>query len=649
MIPKIVWQTWKSHNLPSKPAWCRQTWIDRNPDYRVVLMDDDECRETVKSFGDFDLLTGYDKLPLPVMKADVWRYAIVYLQGGFYTDIDTSCNAPIASWLSPEASFVVANEVANNLCQWTFAAEARHPALERVLRLFAERASGILRMNSGAVHHYTGPSLWTDALTSYFSETLRESDVRYTRDAGRLREHGVHVYGPQHFRTGVSHHHHGGDSWGDVPGYVGWKPQLRSYLQKVGDMEKVYSDIYARDRWGGGSGPGSAPLYCAPLADFLSEWLNLEGARSLCDLGCGDLQWMPSVVERTGVRYVGVDCVPDLIERHTRERAGDERYEFRYADVSQMTSYPDADVYFIKDVLQHWPTATVADWLQRFFAACPDARLLVVNCTGQPAHRSLQNGGFSPLDGDKPPFADYEGKPLFAWATKRMYELRRSTVLAALETVQPHEGSFRRVGSAHDGGYIVVDGIGDYDLLLSGGVERDISFEQQLLDLHPQLRGIAFDGSVPGLPNGGHARLEFRKQYIGPNGADLRDALGAATDAFLKIDIEGGEVWQFEVMDETHLSRFKQIVVEFHDPYDASGHLLVKLRKTHDLVHVHGNNHAPTRPFKGATVPRVFEATYVRKHSSRTPLKSTRTLPTDLDRPNNPHARDILLRGYPWP
>lgn len=224
-----------------------------------------------------------------------------------------------------------------------------------------------------------------------------------------------------------------------------------------------------------------------------------------------------------------------------------------------------------------------------------------------------------------------------------------SAILAALETVQPHEGAFRRVGSAHDGGYIVVDGIGDYDLLLSGGVERDISFEQQLLDLHPQLRGIAFDGSVPGLPNGGHARLEFRKQYIGPNGADLRDALGAATDAFLKIDIEGGEVWQFEVMDETHLSRFKQIVVEFHDPYDASGHLLVKLRKTHDLVHVHGNNHAPTRPFKGATVPRVFEATYVRKHPSRTPLKSTRTLPTDLDRPNNPRARDILLRGYPWP
>jgi len=45
----------------------------------------------------------------------------------------------------------------------------------------------------------------------------------------------------------------------------------------------------------------------------------------------------------------------------------------------------------------------------------------------------------------------------------------------------------------------------------------------------------------------------------------------------------------------------------------------------------------------------VFEATYVRKQPSQTPPKSTRTLPTDLDRPNNPRARDILLRGYPWP
>jgi hypothetical protein len=615
-------------------------------------MDDEECRETVKSFGDFDLLSGYDKLPLPVMKADVWRYLIVYLHGGFYTDIDTSCNVPISAWLSPDARFVVAEEGGNQLCQWTFAAEPHHPAMERVLRLFAERTRGILRMGPGAVHYYTGPTLWTEALTSYVSEVLQKSDVRYARDAAHLREHAFHVYNPKHFRTDTSHHHHGGDSWGNVPGYVGWKPQLRAHLAAATaatGMEKVYSDVYARDRWGGGSGPGSAPSYCAPLADFLADWLARENVRSLCDFGCGDLQWMPSVVERTGIQYVGVDCVPDLIERHTERYAGDSRYAFQHADVSQMASYPDADVYFIKDVLQHWPTQTVADWLKRFFQAKPDARLLAVNCAGQPASRNIANGGFSPLDGDKHPLSDYEGKPLFAWATKRVYELRRSTVLAALETVSLGEGTFRRVGSAHDGGYVIVDGIGDYDLLLSGGVERDISFEQQLLGLHPQLRGVAFDGSVPGLPNGGHERLEFRKQYIGPNGADLRDALGDATDAFLKIDIEGGEVWQFEVMDEAHLSRFKQIVVEFHDPYDASGHLLVKLRKTHDLVHVHGNNFASVRPYKGATVPRVFEATYVRKQPSRTLPKSTRALPTDLDRPNNPRARDILLRGYPWP
>ena len=38
------------------------------------------------------------KFPLPVMKADFWRYCVLYINGGIYADLDAKPLIPINEW-----------------------------------------------------------------------------------------------------------------------------------------------------------------------------------------------------------------------------------------------------------------------------------------------------------------------------------------------------------------------------------------------------------------------------------------------------------------------------------------------------------------------------------------------------------------------
>lgn len=194
------------------------------------------------------------------------------------------------------------------------------------------------------------------------------------------------------------------------------------------DAPAVFAEIYGQDKWTGGSGPGSTAAFCRPLARWLRGYLLEHRIRSLVDLGCGDIQWMPGALAGLDVDYVGLDVVPDLLEAH-RQRLPADRFTFKLLDVARapVTEIPAADLYWAKDVLQHWPSADVAQFLDRFFAARPDAHLVVVNCHGQTAdERQLDDRWhFAPLAGDRPPLAAYVRDTLFVWNKKTVHRLHQ--------------------------------------------------------------------------------------------------------------------------------------------------------------------------------------------------------------------------------
>jgi mannosyltransferase OCH1-like enzyme len=86
-IPRKVFQTWKTHDMPEKMKANRDRMIELNPEFEYILMDDKQCRDFIKENFDYKTLNAYDSLVPGAYKADLWRYCVLYKYGGIYLDI----------------------------------------------------------------------------------------------------------------------------------------------------------------------------------------------------------------------------------------------------------------------------------------------------------------------------------------------------------------------------------------------------------------------------------------------------------------------------------------------------------------------------------------------------------------------------------
>ncbi|GAA5894067.1 hypothetical protein JCM6882_007976 [Rhodosporidiobolus microsporus] len=203
------------------------TWLDQNPSLRLTLLNDSAVDQWVRRrFADSPrlLTTWADRLPLPILRFDLFRLLALVARGGVYTDGDTRALRPLSAWSEGVAAFPPADRLlaptlrdngttpappslvvgiewkghtehnARNpaysrsagVVQWTFAGAAGHPvfvdATRRVLR-HSERVAalrngddpredgeGPLQFDYEAdrmVLEWSGPAVLTDSVARY--------------------------------------------------------------------------------------------------------------------------------------------------------------------------------------------------------------------------------------------------------------------------------------------------------------------------------------------------------------------------------------------------------------------------------------------------------------------------------------------------
>jgi SAM-dependent methyltransferase len=163
-------------------------------------------------------------------------------------------------------------------------------------------------------------------------------------------------------------------------------------------MEQVFSRIYRENEWIG-SGPGSSAEATQDYRFFLEKFLRLNRIRTVLDVGCGDWRFS-RYVPWEGVQYTGMEVVPDVVEAN-RRRFTDDNLRFVCAD-ARTADLPAADLLLMKDVLQHWTNAEVAQFLPTI-RRYPFA--LVTNTTNRiETNRDCPTGGYRFLDLTRPPF-----------------------------------------------------------------------------------------------------------------------------------------------------------------------------------------------------------------------------------------------------
>lgn len=230
--------------------------------------------------------------------------------------------------------------------------------------------------------------------------------------------------------------------------------------------------------------------------------------------------------------------------------------------------------------------------------------------------------------------------------------------------------SKQRIGKPNDGGYVIIDLPGEYDLFISGGIANDISFEKDLLTLFPNLVCYAFDGTIYSLPTNNIPNLKFVRKNLGNKNNDrttnLSEYMNDFNNIFMKIDIEGHEFRLMpSILENNLINKIKQLVIEIHSPADIELYpdyfkglsdikneqmfnLLKKINETHTLVHLHANNGCKMNTIDGINIPHVFELTYIRNEFITKKIRNKDQLPTPLDMPNIPNKIDYTLKGFPY-
>jgi len=139
-----------------------------------------------------------------------------------------------------------------------------------------------------------------------------------------------------------------------VLGYWRLRGEPVDYLR--GDRTARFRKIYREGRWTGGdtdteslSGPGSTIAATSTLRRELPSVLTSLGATSLLDIGCGDFNWMSAV--DLPCSYIGVDIVPEVIERNIEDYSRVDRVFFVLDAVAD--ELPSADAAICREVLFH--------------------------------------------------------------------------------------------------------------------------------------------------------------------------------------------------------------------------------------------------------------------------------------------------------
>ncbi|EFX05282.1 initiation-specific alpha-mannosyltransferase [Grosmannia clavigera kw1407] len=241
-IPPKIWQVYLSWASSAVTPGYLASWMSRSPSFMYTILDADGARDVVgrlsrlaldktlrlpiwvpasapsqekdaksedseskseserRGTDDIDSVSAadigsdalqlYEAMPRRVLRADFLRYLLLALEGGIYTDSDTSLVRPIRDWV-PESMrnatrLIVGLEADSSppvsgtkyevqFCQWTLASGPNHPTMwtmvHRILAHMRDSSSGFFTpsFTDDDVLAVTGPAAWTEVIYAHLN------------------------------------------------------------------------------------------------------------------------------------------------------------------------------------------------------------------------------------------------------------------------------------------------------------------------------------------------------------------------------------------------------------------------------------------------------------------------------------------------
>ena len=138
---------------------------------------------------------------------------------------------------------------------------------------------------------------------------------------------------------------------------------LKKYLRS---RKEAFELIYEEGYWGKDvkSGGGSSLEATKITRETILKVIQDYNIKSIVDVACGDLTWMPLVLDELNgsVKYTGCDIVESLVTDHKKKYP---QYDFQFLDFVE-GKIPEGELILCREALQHLPVKAIKQALANF-------------------------------------------------------------------------------------------------------------------------------------------------------------------------------------------------------------------------------------------------------------------------------------------
>lgn len=189
IIPKVIYYTWKDNNFTKEI----ESIIEHNkkicPNYKFKFYDDKMCEKFIKKKFSKKVYKAYKNINpnYGAMRADFWRYCVIYRYGGIYLDIKIKLNTNLDNVIKPnyecildKPNYIEMYRLFYNkpaLEQWILIYRPKHPYLKKIITYLSNKINNnylpklsrltIVSKTKQAILKITGPDMYSKIIISF--------------------------------------------------------------------------------------------------------------------------------------------------------------------------------------------------------------------------------------------------------------------------------------------------------------------------------------------------------------------------------------------------------------------------------------------------------------------------------------------------
>ena len=422
IIPLHIYQAWHTDDLPNSVRTCIQNIKQTNPEFEHHLFNNHMCREFIKNNFAQEIVDTYDLIIPYAIKIDLWRYCVLYKNGGVYLDVKYSCiNNFKFYYLSDKEYFCKDLDSPHSQGGIYNALIICKPNNDIMLKSINKVVENVRNKYYGKTAlHPTGPLMIKQFFTN---NQINNLSLRLNKlsDTLFIKYNGMPIllFNKNYRNEQNKYQKHWSKFWSE----------RKFYLDNLQTNHlDVFTKIYETKHWGnncnnnysGSSGSGSEIFtQINTYVPFLVNFINENNIKTIIDLGCGDFKIGQLMYDKLDIEYIGYDAYSKIIDFHNNQdyAVNSNKYKFMHLDFyGNKEQIEGCDLCIVKDVLMHWELKKIYDFLD-YLTTCNKFKYIIIcnDYINSSDDSNIMDGQWRPLSAVFYPLKKYNPNILYKY------------------------------------------------------------------------------------------------------------------------------------------------------------------------------------------------------------------------------------------